>query len=215
MRLSMSQPSEKLLRNRNMAKNFQAETPRLITDRMLGRLSTWLRILGHDTVYAADTAIEKGRREDEDNAIATFAASEARILLTRDKNLAAAARRRGVQCLQIKTDKVMEQLQELLRHNLSINLEPVPVRCSKCNALIRPVSEEEEENILILKEEKKEKKEKKSYYNYVPTSMMRTGKGKEKEKGKSEFWICERCCRIYWEGSHWQNMRKQLRQLKL
>ena len=167
---------------------FTGKTLRFVTDRMLGKLSTWLRILGHDTVYAADIAIKNGDK-DEDNAIATFAAHEARILLTRDKNLVASARKSGVQCLQIKTDEVMEQLQELLHHNLNINLEPVPVRCSECNAQIRKVKEGEE---YILKEK-----------SYVPTSMI----------GKCDFWVCERCGRIYWEGSHWRDMRERLRQL--
>jgi len=162
---------------------------RFVTDRMLGKLSTWLRILGHDTVYAGDINIEKENIEgegDEDKAIVTFAEHEARIILTRDKNLVSSARKKGVQCVQIKTDDAMEQLKELLRHNVNINLEPVPVRCSECNARIRKVEEGEEE---VLKEK-----------SYVPTSMI----------GKWDFWICERCGRIYWEGSHWRNMRERL-----
>jgi O-6-methylguanine DNA methyltransferase len=160
---------------------------RFVTDRMLGKLSTWLRILGHDTVYAAEV---KEGDEDEDKALIALAEHEARILLTRDKNLALSARKRGVQCVQIKTDEVMEQLKELLRHNMNINLEPVPVRCSECNARIRKVEEGEED---ILREK-----------SYVPTQMI----------GKWDFWICEHCGRIYWEGSHWRNMRERLKELK-
>jgi len=166
---------------------------RFVTDRMLGKLSTWLRVLGHDTVYAGDINIEKESvegNEDEDKALAALAEHEARILLTRDKNLASSARKRGVQCVQIKTDEVMEQLKELLRHHITINLEPVPVRCSECNARIRKVEEGEED---ILREK-----------SYVPTSMI----------GEWDFWVCERCGRIYWEGSHWRNMREKLKKLK-
>lgn len=190
MGLSLCRPSEKQFLN--MSEKFQAvkgKTLRFVTDRMLGKLSTWLRILGYDTVYAADIPIKNGE-EDEDNAIVAFAVREARILLTRDRDLAASARKRWVQCLQIRTAAVMEQLQELLRHNLAINLEPVPVRCSECNAWIRKVKAGEED---ILKEK-----------SYVPTSMI----------GKCDFWVCERCGRIYWEGGHWRNMRERLRQLK-
>ena len=168
---------------------FKEGTVRFVTDRMLGKLSTWLRILGYDTVYAADIAIKNGDK-DEDNAIATFAAHEARILLTRDKNLAASARKKGVQCVQIETAVVMAQLKELLRHNIPLNLEPVPVRCSECNARIRKVEASEED---ILKDK-----------SYVPPNMI----------GKRDFWVCERCGRVYWEGSHWRNMREQLKQLK-
>ena len=181
----------------------EEKTTRFLTDRMLGKLSIWLRILGHDTVYAGDIKIlieketverererEREGEGDEDKAIVALAKHEARILLTRDKNLASYARKKGVQCVQIKTDDMMEQLKELLRHNININLEPVPVRCSKCNARIRKIEEGEED---ILREK-----------NYVPTSMI----------GKWDFWVCVRCGRIYWEGSHWRNMHEKLEQLK-
>jgi O-6-methylguanine DNA methyltransferase len=167
---------------------FNPETPRFVTDRMLGKLSTWLRILGHDTVYAADIPF-KGSDEEEDNALAAFAAREARILLTRDKNLAAYASKQRVQCVQLTTDEVMEQLKELLRHTLNINLEPVPVRCSECNARIRKADAGEED---LLKAK-----------SYVPKHLI----------GKWDFWICERCGRVYWEGSHWRDMRERLKTL--
>ncbi len=169
----------------------EKEPLRFVTDRMLGKLSTWLRILGHDTVYAAEIKGKSvGGEEDEDKALVAFAEHEARILLTRDKNLASSASNKGAQCVQIKTEDVMEQLKELLLHNVNINLEPVPARCSECNARIRKVEEGEEE---ILKEK-----------SYVPTSMV----------GKCDFWVCEGCGRIYWEGSHWRDMRERLRQLR-
>ena len=169
---------------------FKDEEPlRFVTDRMLGKLSTWLRILGHDTVYAAAITIKKGDK-DEDNAIAAFAAREARILLTRDKDLVASARKKGVHCIYMKNDEVMEQLQELLHHSLNINIEPVPLRCSECNARIRKVEAGEED---MLRDS-----------GYVPTSMI----------GQWDFWACERCGRIYWEGSHWRDMKERLRQLR-
>lgn len=170
---------------------FKGETLRFVTDRMLGKLSTWLRILGHDTVYAAEIPLKNGYEEkDEDNAIAAFAKQETRILLTRDKGLAASAIKKGVQCVQITTDAVMEQLKELLYYNPDMNLEPVPVRCSECNALIRKVEAGEED---LLKEK-----------SYVPAGLI----------GEWDFWVCERCGRIYWEGGHWRDIRARLRQLK-
>ena len=163
------------------------ETLRFVTDRMLGKLSTWLRILGYDTIYAAEVKVEF---VDEDESLAALAEHEARILLTRDKNLAASATRKGVQCVHIKTGVVMGQLKELLRHYQNLNLEPVSIRCSRCNGRLRKVMEEE---VDMLREK-----------SYVPTSMI----------GECEFWICNRCGRIYWEGSHWRNMREWLKELQ-
>ena len=195
---------------------------------MLGKLTTWLRVLGYDTVYAVEVKAEgkegeegekekekEKKGEEEDRSLTALAEHEARILLTRDKNLAAAATKKGVQCVQIKTDNAMEQLQELLRHDLTshLNLEPVPARCSECNARLRLVGCGKEEEAML-----KEK-------NYVPAGRVgvREGeKGGEREgeegeregEGKREFWVCERCGRVYWKGSHWKNMRARLKQLQ-
>ncbi len=163
------------------------ETIRFVTDRMLGKLSTWLRILGYDTIYAAEV---KGECVEEDESLAALAEHEARILLTRDKILAASATRKGVQCVHIKTGVVMGQLKELLRYYPNLNLEPVSIRCSRCNGRLRKVREEE---VDMLRDK-----------SYVPTSMI----------GESEFWICNRCGRIYWKGSHWRNMRERLKELQ-
>ncbi|MBE0516986.1 MAG: DUF5615 family PIN-like protein [Methanophagales archaeon] len=169
-------------------KNGEKEL-RFVTDRMLGKLSTWLRILGHDTIYAGDITSEKGV-EDEDTAIITFAAQEARIILTRDKKLASLADKKGVRCLYLQSDEVMGQLKELQHQSIAINREPRAVRCSECNARLRKVEKGEED---MLREK-----------SYVPTSLI----------GTWDFWICERCGRVYWEGSHWRDMRERLRQLK-
>jgi uncharacterized protein with PIN domain len=173
---------------------FERETLRFLTDRMLGKLSTWLRILGYDTVYAADLAIQDGEAwkgevdgKDEDSALVSFAAQQDRIVLTKDKRLAAMAERRGVRSVLSKADDVMEQLQELLRHDVPIHLEPTAVRCSVCNGELRKVEADEAE---VLKGS-----------DYVPSDLI----------GEWEFWICDRCGRIYWEGSHWQDIRERLK----
>ncbi|MEM1513453.1 MAG: Mut7-C RNAse domain-containing protein [Candidatus Thermoplasmatota archaeon] len=45
---------------------------------------------------------------------------------------------------------------------------------------------------------------------------------KEKVKGKvpdnvfenmSEFWICKKCGRIYWAGTHWKNMKEKIEEI--
>jgi uncharacterized protein with PIN domain len=61
---------------------------RFIIDTMLGNLVTWLRLLGFDTVYI---------NSRDDGEIILRALSEARVLVTRDKELAArsAKKRRG------------------------------------------------------------------------------------------------------------------------
>ncbi|ERH09170.1 MAG: hypothetical protein J07HX64_00923 [halophilic archaeon J07HX64] len=62
---------------------------RLLADAMLGRLVSYLRMCGHDTVYAPDAGLE------EDDDIRAVAREEGRRLLTRDRELGSAHRGRG------------------------------------------------------------------------------------------------------------------------
>ena len=64
---------------------------KLLADAMLGRLAKWLRILGYDTAYLADT---------DDFAVMRLARAEDRLVLTRDHALAG---RRGIRTVLIES----------------------------------------------------------------------------------------------------------------
>lgn len=101
---------------------------------MLGKLATWLRLFGYDTLYAGDLDIEG----DEDS----FLINEFRdrILLTRDKELY--KRAKGLRpVFLIKSDRLKEQLKELKA--LGIKYELKMDRCSLCNSPLRKPSDEE------------------------------------------------------------------------
>jgi uncharacterized protein with PIN domain len=38
----------------------------------------------------------------------------------------------------------------------------------------------------------------------VPSHLVDEGK---------EFWLCDRCGKIYWQGSHWRNIKKMSEEL--
>lgn len=157
---------------------------RFLVDRMLGRLVSWLRMLGYDTVYANDVSGEGGG-DDEDAFLLSLAKREKRILLTKDRRLAAEARKSGVRCVLMTGNDVLGQLHELAE-SVPLRLEMRFMRCSDCNAPIRRVREDETQLLLET--------------DYVPKKMI----------GKLEFWVCERCRRIYWEGSHWRAINERL-----
>lgn len=158
---------------------------KFIVDRMLGRLTTWIRLLGYDTVSVSDFALE-GK---EDEFLLRFAGQK-RILITRDRTLSSRAERAGIRVCLVNSAAVMGQLEEMLFH-YDIDLEPKMVRCTICNALIRQVKPKE---LGMLKRE-----------DYVPDALV--------EKG-IEFWICDSCGKVYWEGSHWDNIHKRLEKLR-
>ena len=101
-----------------------AAAPRFLVDTMLGRLATWLRILGYDAAYF--------RGEDRD--LLAQAWREGRILLTRDTRLL--TRRRLPPHLAIASDRAAEQLQQVVRaFGLTPDCPPAR-RCPRCNLLL-------------------------------------------------------------------------------
>jgi len=92
---------------------------RLLADGMLGTLAKWLRLLGYDTYF--DPALD-------DHALARLARAEGRILLTRDRALAA---RRGLQSLFVQEENLEAQIAQVVRAlGPPSGLEP---RCAVCN----------------------------------------------------------------------------------
>ncbi len=87
---------------------------------MLGRLAKWLRVLGYDTAYLADT---------DNFAVMRLARAEDRLILTRDCDLAG---RRGVRALLIDSAVLEEQLQQVWSV-VGPPPEPSHSRCPVCN----------------------------------------------------------------------------------
>jgi len=104
--------------------------PKFAVDEMLGTLARWLRIMGYDAVY------EKDRTDDE---IVVGASAEGRILLTRDKALAA---RMGEMGSYITSDQLEEQLRQVWR---AFGLRPDQdlARCTVCNGELEQLPEED------------------------------------------------------------------------
>lgn len=93
---------------------------------MLGRLATWLRLLGYDTAYLPQA---------DDPELARRARAEDRILLTRDVEL---TRRRGVHSVLVASERVEEQLQQLAQE-LHLTARMAFSRCAVCNAPLEEV----------------------------------------------------------------------------
>src|SRR3989304_491019 len=106
--------------------------PRFVVDAHLGRLATYLRMLGFDTWY---------RNDADDDQLAAVAAAEGRILLTRDRGLLKrSVVRRGA---YLRSDQPVEQLVEVaLRFGPVDRWRPFG-RCLRCNTLLVSVSREE------------------------------------------------------------------------
>ena len=103
-----------------------------ITDRSLGRLSKWLRLLGYDTVYY---------RGETDRTFLRKAEKEGRVVLTRKRDLA--GRSHPGRVIILLEDRVENQLPEVLSR-LSIQPDPAAMfrRCLVCNEGLEEVAPE-------------------------------------------------------------------------
>jgi len=105
--------------------------PCFILDNHLGRLATYLRMLGFDTLY---------RNDFQDQELARVTSQQGRILLTRDRRLL--MRSVVVRGYWVREKAPRLQLVEVMRRfHLFAGVQPFR-RCTQCNSLLTPVSKE-------------------------------------------------------------------------
>jgi uncharacterized protein with PIN domain len=110
-------------------RRVRPETDALLLDLMLGKLAVYLRTCGYDAAYAGDRNVEADAR------IREAAASEGRLLLTRDRQLAASAD----DSFLLTARDVEAQLAELRAGGFRLEPAEKPVRCGRCNGPLERV----------------------------------------------------------------------------
>ncbi|HEY9247038.1 MAG TPA: Mut7-C RNAse domain-containing protein [Candidatus Methanoperedens sp.] len=113
---------------------------KFITDRMVGRLSRWLRLFGYDTLGIAE-------QENEDDVLLALAEDEGRILVSRDRMLIRRAMKKGIKAYLVESQDIIGQLREMQRV-FNIGFEPRMDRCTLCNSTIRKVKADEMEQVM-------------------------------------------------------------------
>ncbi len=113
---------------------------KFICDRMLGKLATWLRIAGYDTIYIGDIDCDC---EEDDYMLVHY---PDRVLLTKDKMLYRRAVKCGRKVFYISSNDVVGQLKEV--RELGVVFQPVMDRCSVCNTPLRRPTDEEAEEVM-------------------------------------------------------------------
>jgi uncharacterized protein len=106
---------------------------KLLADSSLGRLSKWLRILGHDTVYW---------RGEADRSFLRKAEREGRAVLTRRKDVL--KRNHSGIIVFVENDRVEDQIVEFFN---KLDLTPEPEQlftvCLRCNEFLKEAKPEE------------------------------------------------------------------------
>ena len=119
----------------------------------------------------------------DDDKLLSISRNDSRVLLTSDAGLIQRAEVEGVDTLLLR-GSVDERIAKVFAHfDLNLDINPSKSRCSKCNGELIELRGEDRERIKELVFDKTYK-----YYDV--------------------FWFCEECQSVFFEGSHWKNMRE-------
>jgi len=126
-------------------------------------------------------------KEKDDGKMIEIALKEGRVILTKDTQI---IRRRLVtdgklKAIFIEHDDPKIQLQQIVKTlNLNYHFRPFSL-CLDCNQTLIPRSKDEVQSL-------------------VPSYVFKT---------QEQYMECPSCHRIYWQGTHWQAMVKELENL--
>jgi uncharacterized protein with PIN domain len=145
---------------------------------MLERLARWLRAADVDTASAPPTA--------PDDTVRALAASEGRVLLTRDRRLAeaCAADAAGAACYRVRADAPLAQFVEVADAFAMGRPALTFARCLVCNTPLGPAAA-------------------------AAADTLRAG-APPGTPADRRLLQCPGCGRVYWEGGHTRRMRAAL-----
>ena len=107
-----------------------------------------------------------------------------RNLLTRSERL---TKYKGIQVIVITSDHVEEQMEQVVRElGLALDEEKLFTRCVGCNSELSDI-------------------EKQAVRGKVPEYIFNT---------EEDFKQCLKCGKIFWKGTHWDNVERKFRELQ-
>ncbi len=147
--------------------------PRWLADEMVGRLARYLRFVGCDTEYARglpdEEIVERARRED-------------RVLLTRDRALAA----RCPGSLLLTSPNLEDQWRTVRAAYPELPTTVAFRRCTECNGRLEP-------------------------FTPAPGAPRDERIPWDRVAGGLPLYRCANCGHVYWEGTHTAGIRDRLR----
>ena len=120
--------------------------------------------------------------EMDDSELIEISKKEKRVLITRDKNLLQKAKKEKIGVIEINTTDIDEQIKKVLNQE-KVDKKKVLSRCILCNSDL-----DEVEKVEI------EKK--------VPKRVF---------ESNEKFWLCPKCKKVYWKGTHYENMIEKIK----
>lgn len=128
-------------------------------------------------IFGFDTVYDK---DSDDSTLLVSARLENRTLVTCDKELHKIAIRGKIQSILLNREREEDKMVEVARRlRFPVgNLKPEDSRCPLCNGILRSVSSPN-----------------------APKSVPQRIRHQH-----PTFYVCKRCEKAYWEGSHWKKL---------
>lgn len=121
------------------------------------------------------------KRSQPDDELLELASKEKRVLLTRDTELYRRARKEGLLSIVLEGESNAQDIAKIAAHlELEIRFSTEESRCPKCGGTLS----------VVPKETTRGKIPSRTYEAY------------------QEFWMCNMCGQIYWQGAHWKNIKQ-------
>jgi hypothetical protein len=139
-------------------------------------------------IFGIDTEHAEGR---DDTQLLAIAEKENRVLVTKDAELLERCEKRKLKCHFLKSGKLEDQLAELQDTLGLVFPFPQKTRCPACNADLVIVSGSDVLSFGIP--------------SLVESSVL---------ERHNKFWLCKKCNKAYWEGSHWRNIMRIFENVK-
>ncbi len=121
-----------------------------------------------------------------DAKVLEAAAKEERTVITKDGKLAGEAQKLEIDVLLLPQDGIEEDLKRILGNCGLKPAFPEKTRCPECNGKLKQKKLEEVEG-------------------EVPAGS---------QESSERFWKCTSCGKVYWEGAHWENIKRVLAQIE-
>lgn len=152
-------------------------TIKFVVDNMAMKLAKYLRNIGQDAEYLATK---------DHNELTELAKTEKRVIVTRDTRYF--AKRTGVPCFFLKSQKTTDQLNELIEFfKIKVASGNFLSRCVKCN----------HEGLVIITTDEARKQLQWKLDDYDKYD---------------EYWQCEKCKQVYWEGNTFKRAQNRFKE---
>jgi len=120
-----------------------------------------------------------------DDELLDIAQKQKRYLITRDKELVIRGKKKKLNVIHTKTTDLDKQIAQVL-DQITIDKKLILTRCTHCNSVIDSIN-------------------KKDVKNKVPKKVF---------EYNDKFWYCKKCDKYYWQGGHYDNIIKKIKELK-